>query len=163
MRLTRTNYKDNSSSTNKRNDQPVTINIFDIHPVELDGAILSSGDLDLLHGSNSLSTNDDKLFDKIDVLNEAEFVIADFDVNGTTHQAHVWTVNDDGSLTKWGRGSVDSSSGLQSDFERDIVVVGVPPGVGVPTAPAPTGPPAPGTTQKKIRVKIGKRGSLPFQ
>lgn len=141
----------------------MTLSIYDISPVNLDGTITSSSTLDLLHGTQSLSNCGDNLFDEIDSLEAAEIVARDFDVGGTTHAAHAWEVLADGSLSKWSRNGSASLSGNRSDMDADVIVVGVPPGVSVPSQPAPQGPPAPGTTQKKVHVKVSKRGAMPFR
>lgn len=140
----------------------MTLTIYDISPVNLDGTITSSSTLDLLHGTQSLSSNGDSLFNELDSLDTTQVVARDFDVSGTTHQAHAWEIRADGSLSKWSRNGSASVSAAVSDVDVDVIVVGVPPGVSVPSQPAPQGPPAPGTTQKKVHVKVAKRGALPF-
>jgi hypothetical protein len=141
----------------------MTINCLDISPLNFDGSITATADLDLAYDSDLLSEYGDQLLNELNRLEEAEVVTPDISVSGTTHQLHVWEIDDaDGSLSKWSRGTSDSVSGLREAMDAEIVVVAVPPGVLVPTQPAPAGPPAPGTKQKKIRVKIIKQGGLPF-
>ena len=141
----------------------MTLQIFDIATINLDCS-LSGSTLDLLHDSNSLTSNGDSLFDELaeNGNDDADIVVSDFDVSGSTHQAHTWEVLADGSLSKWSRGSANSYSGRRSAMDTDIYVVAVPPGVTVPAGPSTEGPPPPGTTQKKIRVKVEKQGGLPF-
>jgi hypothetical protein len=142
----------------------MTININDICPVTLDGSIVSST-LDVLHQTAPFSSNGDSLFDELYNLSEAQVVVPDFQVGTDVHQAHVWDIDATGGLsTKWGRvttSPVGSVSGLRSQMDNDVLVVAVPPNVSVPQNPAPSGPPAPGTTQKKVRVKIQRQGGMP--
>ncbi len=141
----------------------MTLNILDVSPVNLDGSITSTSDLDLAHDGDSLSDNNDKLLDELRTLNDAEFVVPDFTVGSDTHEVHAWEVLSDGSLSKWQRSAASSVSGLRDEMDADVVVVAVPPGVSVPQQPQPNGPPAPGTKQKKVRIKVGPTGSLPIR
>ncbi len=140
----------------------MTLTIFDIASVGLAGTLSSSSTLDLLHDGQSLTRNGDSLFNELKDNDSAEIVVADFDIGGETHQAHVWEVSGSGALSKWSRAGTQSASGARSAMNNDVIVVAVPPGVSVPEEPAPEGPPAPGTTQKKVRVKVEKQGGLPF-
>lgn len=140
----------------------MTLEIQDVSPVNLDGSITTSSELELAHDTEPLGDHNDKLLNELRALDEAEVVIADFEVDTDTHEAHVWEVLADSSLSKWTRQTAQSVSGARDEMDADVVVVAVPPGVSVPQEPQPNGPPAPGTTQKKVRVKIGKQGSLPF-
>lgn len=139
------------------------IEILDVSPVDLDGSFTSTAELDLEHDSKLFRHHDDTLLSALDQLNDTEIIVLDFSAGGSTHQVHVWDVASDGSLDgKWSRGTASSVSGSRSTMDNDVLVVAVPPGVSVPSSPQPNGPPAPGTTQKKIKVKIGPQGSLPF-
>jgi hypothetical protein len=141
----------------------MTLEIFDIHPVNLDGTITTSGDLDLLHGRASITAHYDKLLNRLDALNVADVVVVDFVHDDDTHEAHVWDLDECGALAaKWGRDSNGSSRRFDEEAS-DVLVVAVPPGVSVPQQPAPSGPPAPGTVQKKVRVGVGKRVLLPLR
>lgn len=42
-----------------------------------------------------------------------------------------------------------------------MLVVAVPPGVSIPEPTSTDGPPAPGTTQSTIKIKIRRQGSMP--
>ena len=141
----------------------MTLERTDISPLQLDGSITTSSELELAHDGDLLSDYSDKLFNGLDNLTSAEVTVPDFTEGSTTHAMHAWTVNGDGSLTKWSRQSASSVSGSQTQFNADVVVVAVPPGVSVPEEPDPEGPPAPGTTQKKVRVKIDQEGELPLR
>lgn len=142
----------------------MTLGMLDMHPVTLDGAITSSATLDLLHGSESLTSNNDNLYNELRVLHQAEIEVSDFEASGLTHQVHAWEVLESGELQKWPRSSGRSVSGPRRAMDADVFVVAVAPGVAVPDEPAPeAGPPAPGTVQKKVRVKVGKQGALPFR
>lgn len=164
IRVVRLSFARKSRNTNHEQGPIMTLGMFDIHPVILDGTITSSLTLDLLHGVDSLSNNNNNLFNELRTLDEAEVVIADFDVSGTTHEAHVWEVLANRSLVKWSRGTGSSVSGARSEMDADVFVVAVPPGVAVPNEPASeAGPPAPGTTQKKVRIKVAKEGGMPFR
>jgi hypothetical protein len=140
----------------------MTINRQDIHPVKLDGNITTSSNLDLANAGDSFSNNGDLLLNELNLLTSAEVVVPDFVVGRTTHAMHAWEILADGSLAKWSRGTANSVSGARTQMDATIVVVAVPLGVSVPNEPQPNGPPAPGTTQKKIKIKIGQQGSLPF-
>ncbi len=140
----------------------MTLNIQDISPVNLDGSLTGGSALDLAHDGEALSDHRDTLLNELDTLDDAEVVIADFTVGSDTHEVHAWEVDGSGGLTKWSRSSGSSMSGALTEFDADVVVVAVPPGVSVPQQPQPNGPPAPGTTQKKVRIKVGPIGSMPF-
>lgn len=140
----------------------MTIEINDISPVNLNGALISGPALDVLHGTQSVDANGNDLYNELFDLEDAEVIIADFDVSGTTHQVHAWEILPNRSLSKWSRNSASSASGPREGMDSDVIVVAVPPGVSVPEQPAAEGPPAPGTTQKKIRIKIEKQGGVPL-
>jgi hypothetical protein len=140
----------------------MTISITNISPVNLDGTITSSSLLDVLHGTQSVDASSNNLHNTLTNIEDTEVVLADFDVSGTTHQVHAWEILFDRSLSKWSRATASSVSGTREAMDNDVVVVAVPPGVSVPETPAAEGPPAPGTTQKKIRIKIEKQGGMPI-
>jgi hypothetical protein len=140
----------------------MTISIFDTSPVNLDGTITTGSTLDILHGTQSFAGNGDNLFNELRLLTSAEVTIADFSVGGTTHQVHAWEVVSGGSLSKWSRSGSSSVSGVRTQMNADVIVVAVPPGVSVPDEPEPQGPPAPGTTQKKIKVRVEKADGMPL-
>lgn len=142
----------------------MTLNLFDTSPVNLDGHITSTSQLNLVHGDFVLSGDNDKLLNELRALASAEIVVLDVRVGTIFHEAHAWEVQPDGSLLKWARATSGGSSvsGPRASMDADVIVVAVPPDVAVPEQPPQAGPPAPGTTQKKIRVKIGQLGSLPF-
>ncbi len=142
----------------------MTISINDTSPVTLDGSI-SSSTLDLFHQTNAFSSNGDTLLDELYNLTQAQVVVPDFLVGTDVHEAHVWDIDATGGLsTKWTRvttSPVGSVSGQRDQMDNDVLVVAVPPDVSVPQNPSPSGPPAPGTTQKKVRVRIQRQGGMP--
>jgi hypothetical protein len=140
----------------------MTINIQDTDPVTLDGSITGTSELELAYDGDAFGDNDDLLLNELSSLNDAEVVVPDFLVGTVTHAMHVWDVDATGGLSKWSRGTSSSVSGSRAEMDNDILVVAVPPGVSVPSEPEPDGPPAPGTTQKKVKIKIGEQGTLPW-
>lgn len=142
----------------------MTLNRQDVSPLNLDGTITTAPSLDLAHATESLTGTGVHLLNTLRELSQAEVVTPDVTVSGTTHQMHVWEIDpSDQSLSKWSRGTNNSVSGARAEMDAEFIVVAVPPGVSVPEEPPQSGPPAPGTTQKKVRVKIAKQGDLPFQ
>lgn len=73
---------------------------------------------------------------------------------------HVWTIEPDGSLSAWTRAR-DSTSLTVASLDHDILVVHVTEGSAPPSSPSPSGPPAPGTSQTVLNVKVKDQGSLP--
>lgn len=140
----------------------MTLNIFDVSSVNLNGTITSTGALDLLHGTQSLANNGNSLFNELDTLDDAEVVAGDFTHNGSTHAVYAWEALPDGSLSQWTRQSNNSRSGSRDDVDRDVLMIAVPPGVSVPEPTSTQGPPAPGTSQTVVRIKIRKQGDMPF-
>jgi hypothetical protein len=138
----------------------MTIMCIDVSPLTLDGSIISSSELELSHDQDAFSDYDDELLNELDVLEEAEIVVPDFQDGSLTHQMHVWEVVREDLLEKWDRVSGSSVSGMRDDMDADIIVVAVPPGVSVPEEPQP-GAPAPGTTQKEVKITIRKQGGTP--
>ena len=138
------------------------------HPVNLSASIDSTGGLALAHGGTLLSDREHYLFNELPEEgegphDEAEIVIPDFTHGGDTHQIHVWEALPTGGVQPWSRQGGAARSGLRGDLpETDILVVAVPPGVSVPAPSSTDGPPAPGTTQSTVKVKITKQGSMPF-
>ena len=145
---------------------PVTLNLYNLSAVTLDGSITTpsggSPTLDVHHGANALSSYGDSLFNELDSEDDTEFSVPDFDVGSDTHEAHVWEEPSAGNFTKWSRDTDKSVSGSRSAMDIDVWVVAVAPGYSAPSAPTTSGPPPAGTTQKKIRVKVEKQGELPF-
>lgn len=146
----------------------MTLYRYNIHPLNLSASIDSSGDLALAHSGDLLGDNGDAVFDELPEdgegpYDEAEVVIADFTHNGDTHQVYAWEALPTGGVQQWSRVSGTSRSGARGDLdETDVLVVAVPPGVSVPDPTSTSGPPAPGTTQTTIKVKVKKQGGMPF-
>jgi len=144
-----------------------TLSRYNIHPLNLDASIDASGGLSLAHSGDLLSDYDDSIFDELPEdgtgpNDDAEVVIADFTHNGSTHQVYAWEEVSTG-LQQWARTSGAARSGARSDLdETDVLVIAVPPGVSVPTPTSTGGPPAPGTTQTTVKVKVRKQGSMPW-
>ena len=80
--------------------------------------------------------------------------------DATGGDAYAWTVEASG-LTAWPRGSTSSSLTVES-MDNDVIIVHVPTGVTPPSAPSASGPPAPGTSQTVVRIKVKEQGSLPL-
>ncbi len=74
---------------------------------------------------------------------------------------HVWTVDASGALTSWTRAREGASLTVEA-LDHDVLVVHVPTGTTPPGTPSPSGPPAPGTSQLVVRVKVKDQGSLPL-
>lgn len=141
----------------------MTISISDISTVSLTGTIPSGSTLDLLHGTNSFSSNGDNLYNELISLSVAEINVLDFVQGGNTYHVYAWQVLADRSLTQWTRATDKSCSGRCDDLDADVLVIAVPPGVSVPSPTSPNGPPAPGTSQRIVRLKIRKQGSMPLR
>lgn len=141
----------------------MTISISDISTISLTGTIPSGSGLDILHGSSSFSSNGNNLFDELITLNVADVNVLDFVQSGTTHQVYAWQVLADGSLSQWNRGTDKSWSERYEDLDADVLVIAVPPGVSVPSPSSANGPPAAGTSQRVVRLKIRKQGSMPLR
>ncbi|MBK8230630.1 MAG: hypothetical protein IPK72_08625 [Candidatus Eisenbacteria bacterium] len=146
----------------------MTLYRYNIHPVELTADLDGLGGLALAHNDDLLSDHGDYLFDELPEdgegpHNAAEIVIPDFAANDTTHQIYVWEELPTGGLQQWTRRNGAAHSGARGDLpETELLVVAVPPGVSVPSPTSTGGPPAPGTTQSTVKVKITKQGGLPF-
>jgi len=140
----------------------MTLSIYNTSPVALTGTFTSTAALDLLHGSSSLAANNNNIYDELRSLTSAEVTVADFTHNGTAHQIYAWDVLATGGLSAWTRASNGSSSGARTSMNADVLFIAVPSGVTVPTPTSPSGPPAPGTTQSTVKIKIGTQGSMPI-
>lgn len=165
----RSNHHTRWSSPAVTTKHVMTLSLTNIHPVNLNCTITSSSLLEIYHGASALSSYGSSLFDELPssgTHEQAEVVIADFTHNGNTHEVHVWEADDAGGLTKWTRQSGASCSGAYRTYGgtngRDVLIVAVPPGVSVPEPTSTNGPPAPGTTQSTVKVKITKQGGMPF-
>lgn len=141
------------------------LSLYSIHPINLTCTIDSTSALQLHHGSDALSSHEDYLYNELPergLPDEAEVTVADFTHSGQTHQVHVWEALATGGVQKWTRNTASSSSGAYDHYgETDVLVVAVPPGVSVPEPTSTNGPPAPGTTQSTVKIKIRKAGSMP--
>lgn len=144
----------------------MTLSLFNVHPIHLTCSINSSSALALHHGSDALSSFDNSIFNELPESGrheEAEVQIADFSHNGQTQQVHVWEASPAGDVQKWARVSGSSRSGSYHSYgETEVLVVAVPPGIAIPSPTSTNGPPAPGTTQSTIKVKIRRQGSMPW-
>lgn len=140
----------------------MTISISDISTISLTGVIPSGSTLDILHGSNSFSSNGNNLYNELISLTTADVNVLDFAHSGSTNQVYAWQVLASGSLSQWSRGTDRSYSGRFEDLDADVLVIAVPSGVTVPSPTSANGPPAPGTTQRVIRLKIRKQGKMPL-
>ena len=140
----------------------MTISISDIATISLTGTIPTGSTLDIFHGTASFSGNGNNLYNELISLTESEVNISDFVLGGDTHQVYAWQVLSDGSLTQWSRGSGMSYSGRHRALETDVLIIAVPPGVSVPSPSSADGPPAPGTSQRVVRIKIHKQGDMPL-
>lgn len=77
-------------------------------------------------------------------------------------EVHAWE-DTPGGLVEWSRDSNRSSCyRTHSDVDTKVLVIHVPSGVTAPTPTSTGGPPAPGTSQTLLRVKVKKQGSTPF-
>lgn len=134
-------------------------------PINLTCSIGPSA-LALHHGSDALADHELYLFAELPAtgpIYEAEVVLADFTHDDDVHQVYAWEADPTGGVQPWTRGTNGSTSGLREDMpETDVLVVAVPPGVSVPSPTSTSGPPAPGTTQTTITVKVRKQGGMPF-
>jgi hypothetical protein len=145
----------------------MTIPIFNVHPILLDAVLDASAALtDIQHQRTSIPENEE-LFDELYDKPGAEVVVPDLQRADGTYELHVWEIDSPTSLTKWERqadaaGLMRSVSGTHTKWGAAVIIVVVPPRVSVPSQPPQEGPPAPGTTQKKINVKIRKQGDLPL-
>jgi len=118
-----------------------------------------SQSMGLLHEENRLKDYGDALF--VELLSPPDpptctLMLKDA-VGG---DAYAWTVEVTG-LTPWPRGSAGSSLTVQS-MDNDVIVVHVPVRGTPPSAPSASGPPAPGTSQTVVRIKVKDQGSLPL-
>ena len=146
----------------------MTISIYNVNPILLDAILDTSAALtDIQHETVSIPEGD-QLFNELRDTPEAQaqVIVPDVQCAGGTHELHVWQIDSPTLLTKWDRqadaaGNMRSVSGSYSTWDAEIIIVAVPPGVAVPEEP-PQAAPAPGTTQKKIKVKIRKQGDLPL-
>lgn len=73
---------------------------------------------------------------------------------------HAWTATPTG-MVPWNREGAMCSAPF-SNVDSDVLVVHVPNTVTVPTPTSSSGPPAPGTSQTVLRVKVKNQGSLPL-
>ena len=140
----------------------MTISITDISTISLTGVIPSGSNLDILHDTSSFSGNGNNLYNELISLDAADVNVLDFTHSGSTHQAYAWQVLATGALSQWSRGTDKSYSGRFEDLDADVLVIAVPSGVSVPSPTSANGPPAPGTTQRVIRLKIRKQGDMPL-
>lgn len=136
----------------------MTISIFDIHPIILHPVLDNSGSIaDVHHNDDLFSANRDNLFNELASHAATQVELLD----GPTYETHVWETLPDGTLSKLARDTnstpARSISGLRDKMDAELTVLVVAPGTSVPQA----GPPPPGTTTKKITVKVRKQGSLP--
>lgn len=135
----------------------MTISLFDAHPIQLHALVdAANGITDVRHGSHLFSESGDKLFDELRCHAQAQVEFHD----QAGHEVHVWEDLSTGP-TKWTRDCstvpARSISGFRSSMDAVLTVVTVAPGTSVPQE----GPPPPGTSHKKIMVKIRKQGGLP--
>ncbi|MBK8265589.1 MAG: hypothetical protein IPK80_30205 [Nannocystis sp.] len=144
------------------------LRIENTHPINLSAGIDGAGGLVVSHGANDLSGYD-YLFNELPEQgygphDEAEIVVADFIHGGDTHQVYVWEALPSGGVQQWTRQSGASLSGPRDDLDvTELLIVAVPPGVTVPSPTSTDGPPAAGTTQSAVKVKITKAGGMPFK
>lgn len=144
----------------------MTISISDISTISLTGTIptIPTGStLDIFHGSNSFSGNGNNLYNELISLTESDVNVVDFALGRDTHQVYAWQVLADGSLTQWSRASGMSCSGRYRALDADVLIIAVPPGISVPNPSSANGPPAPGTSQRVVRIKIHKQGDMPLR
>lgn len=143
----------------------MALSLYNTHPVHLTCTIGTASDLQIHHGSTALASYGNSLFNELPrtgQYTDAEVSIADFTHNGQTHQVHVWEALPTGGVQKWSRASGCSISGAHHHYgETNVLVVAVPPGVSIPEPTSTDGPPAPGTTQSTIKIKIRRQGSMP--
>jgi hypothetical protein len=136
----------------------MTISLLDAHPIQLHAVVDAANAItDVRHGSQLFSLSGDKLFDELRTVPQAQVEFHD----QAGHEVHVWETLAAGP-TKWARDSSTSParsvSGFRNQMDAELMVISVAPGTSVPQE----GPPAPGTTQKKVVVKIRKQSGLPI-
>lgn len=143
----------------------MTLPLYNIHPVQLTCSIDSSSNLQLQHGTVALSDHRNSIFNELPETGQyaqAEVTIGDFTHNGQTYEVHVWQPDSSAGVLKWTRTASSSCSGAHHHYgETEVLVVAVPPDVSVPEPTSTDGPPAPGTTQTTVKVKIRRQGSMP--
>jgi len=158
--------KNHNRQPTHRTDSMI-LRIENIHPVNLTASIDNAGGLVISHGSDDLGDYE-YLFNELPEdgegpHDEAEIVVADFTHGGDTHQVYAWEALPTGGVQQWTRQSGASRSGLRDDLAvTEVLIVAVPPGVSVPSPTSTDGPPAAGTTQSTVKVKITKSGGMPF-
>jgi len=144
----------------------MTLSLSNVHPINLSCSISSSSALEISHGSNTLSSYNNSIFNELPTSGaneDAAVAVADFTSGGQTHQVHVWEATAAGGVQKWTRETAGSRSSSHRCYgEVDVLIVAVPPGISVPNPTSTNGPPAPGTTQSTVKVKIRPQGGLPF-
>lgn len=133
----------------------MTLSVGNQSKVELKSSLGSSlgSSLTVLHAGNKLSDHGNAIVVELKAPPTPPMcTITIVDAHGGT--VHVWTI-DGGRFTKWDRGASDSSISVAA-FDHDVLVAHFAAGEQPPTA----GPPAPGTNQTTLRVKVKDQGSL---
>jgi hypothetical protein len=143
----------------------MTLSLYNTHPIQLTCTIDSSSNLQLHHGNQALGSHDNSLFNELPdsgPYERSEVEIADFTHGSQTYEVHVWEPDDAGGVQKWTRTTGGSCSGAHHHYgEKEVLVVAVPSGVTVPEPTSTAGPPAPGTSQTTVKVKIRRHGAMP--
>lgn len=82
--------------------------------------------------------------------------------DGPGADVYAWEERPNG-LVAWSRNSAGTGCyATHSDVEADVLIVHVPTGVTVPSPTSTDGPPAPGTSQRILKVKVKKQGDQPI-
>jgi len=142
----------------------MTLRIDNVHPLNLKASLDDRGALVLSYDGKPLCEHGNSIFDELPKdgegpNDEAEIVISDFTHGGITHQIFVWEVLKTGALLQWTRFGGASRSGPRHATKAEVRVVAL-------SVPKPEddakGPPAPGSTQTTVKVKVKKHGSMPL-
>jgi len=143
------------------------LRIENIQTLNLNAKIDEEGELILAYDRKPLREHGNAIFDELPKdgearNNQAEVVIADFTHKGVPHQVFAWEVLTTGELLQWSREGGASRSGVRDDTEANVLVSAISVPKRSDTGSDTAGPPAPGSTQTTVKVKIKKQGSMPF-
>lgn len=146
-------------------EAPMTYPVGNETTVDLTYTVGSQNDIDLIYDDDPLDPYHNSIFVELqdpDPNDSIEPTTTITIKDASNADVHVWE-NTPNGLIPWSRNSAGTGSyAIHSDVDTELLVVHVPSGVSVPSPTSTDGPPAPGTSQRVLKVKVKKQGDQPI-
>ncbi len=133
--------------------------------VDLTYTVGSQSDIEIHYDNSSLDPYGHKIFVELQDPNPNDSIEPTTTItilDSSSADVYAWEDTPNG-LSAWSRNSSGTGCyAVHSDVDSEVLVVHVPSGVTVPSPTSTGGPPAPGTSQRVLKVTVKKQGDQPI-